>query len=279
MVVFPNAKINLGLFVTEKRADGFHNIETVFVPVPGFNDVLEVLENKESQKDILTTTGIPTDTSDESNLVMKALKLIREDCLIPPLKIHLHKNIPSGAGLGGGSSDAAFMLRLLNDQFHLKLQSGQLEEKAAILGADCAFFVRNHPVFAEGIGNKFSPIATNLQNLWIMLVIPPIHLSTPAAYKNITPKQPEKSLKDILKMETGAWPENLINDFEPNAFHNHPKLMEIKNRLYAEGALYAAMSGSGSAMFGLFDAKPEIEWPREYRAWAGQLQKSDDGKD
>jgi len=272
MVVFPNAKINLGLFVTEKRADGFHNIETVFVPVPGFNDVLEVLENKESQKDILSTTGIPTDASDESNLVMKALKLIREDCLIPPLKIHLHKNIPSGAGLGGGSSDAAFMLRLLNDQFHLGLRNEQLEKKAATLGADCAFFVRNHPVFAEGIGNKFSPIATNLQDLLIMLVIPPIHLSTPAAYKDITPKQPEKSLKDILKMGKDDWQKHLINDFEPNAFHNHPELKEIKNHLYAEGAVYAAMSGSGSAMFGLFETKPEVEWPREYGIWTGKLQ-------
>lgn len=278
MVVFPNAKINLGLHVTEKRADGFHNIETVFVPIPGFNDVLEVLTNNESEKDILSTSGISTDTATDDNLVMKALKLIREDFVIPPLKIHLHKNIPSGAGLGGGSSDAAFMLRLLNDQFHLKLRSDQLETKAATLGADCAFFVRNHPVFAEGVGNDFSPITINLQGMWIMLVIPPIHLSTPAAYKNIVPRQPDKSLKEILDEETSTWTENLINDFEQNAFQTHPELLEIKNRLYAGGALYAAMSGSGSAMFGLFDTKPEVEWQQEYRTWTGELQKRDEGK-
>ncbi|WP_010663515.1 4-(cytidine 5'-diphospho)-2-C-methyl-D-erythritol kinase [Marinilabilia salmonicolor] len=278
MVVFPNAKINLGLYVTEKRTDGFHNIETVFVPVQGFNDILEVLANNESKNDILTTSGIPTDAAADDNLVMKALKLIRKDFFIPPLKIHLHKNIPSGAGLGGGSSDAAFMLRLLNDQFHLKLRSDQLEEKAATLGADCAFFVRNHPVFAEGVGNEFSRTEVTLKDLWIMLVIPPIHLSTPAAYKNITPKQPEKSLKEILKMETGGWPQNLINDFEQNAFQNHPKLMEIKKRLYDQGAVYAAMSGSGSAMFGLFEAKPAIEWSEDYKVWTGEMRQNEERK-
>jgi 4-diphosphocytidyl-2-C-methyl-D-erythritol kinase len=273
MVVFPNAKINLGLYVTGKRKDGFHNIETVFAPVPDFNDVLEVLENKETQKDILTTSGISTDASVENNLVMKALKLIREDFSVPPLKIHLHKNIPSGAGLGGGSSDAAFMLRLLNEQFNLGLSTGLLEKKASALGADCAFFVRNEPTLAKGIGNEFSPIKINLDDMWIMLVIPDLHLSTPAAYKFIVPKQPEQSLTENLNLEINDWSGQLKNDFEPNAFQNHPELNKIKMRLYAEGAVYAAMSGSGSAMYGLFKEKPEINWPENYKVWIGKMGK------
>lgn len=273
MVVFPNAKINLGLYVTGKRTDGFHNIETVFVPVPGFNDVLEVLENKENHEDILTTSGISTNASANDNLVMKALKLIQEDFTVPPLKIHLHKNIPSGAGLGGGSSDAAFMLRLLNEQFKLGLTAEILEKKASVLGADCAFFVKNEPTLAKGVGNEFSPIKIDLKGLWIMLVIPDIHLSTPAAYKFIVPKQPEQSLTERLKFEINDWPRHLNNDFESNAFQNHPELNKIKMHLYGEGALYAAMSGSGSAMYGLFKEKPEIDWPEKYRVWVGKMGK------
>jgi len=270
MVVFPNAKINLGLLVTEKRPDGFHNIETVFFPVKRFSDVLEVIENKSSKEDILSTSGIPTDASNEDNLVMKALKLLREDNSIPALKIHLHKNIPSGAGLGGGSSDAAFMLKLLNEQFDLGLSEEHLEKKAAELGADCAFFVRNHPTLAKGIGNEFSQAEIDLKDFWIMLVIPPIHLSTPAAYKNITPRKPETAPDEMLKSEISEWPDKLINNFETNAFKNHPELKGIKNRLYAEGASYAAMSGSGSAMFGLFKEKPDIRWTERYRVWTGE---------
>lgn len=273
MVVFPNAKINLGLFVTEKRPDGFHNIETVFFPVHGFSDVLEVIENKDSEEDILSASGIPTDASQDENLVIKALKLLREDNSIPPLKIHLHKNIPSGAGLGGGSSDAAFMLKLLNEQFDLGLSDEHMEKKAAVLGADCAFFVRNHPTLAKGTGNDFSPVSIDLKGFWIMLVIPPIHLSTPAAYKNITPRKPETPLEEIMKSEFAEWPEKLINDFEPNAFANHHELEEIKTRLYSQGATYAAMSGSGSAMFGLFEEKPVIEWPDKYQVWTGDAKK------
>jgi 4-diphosphocytidyl-2-C-methyl-D-erythritol kinase len=273
MVIFPNAKINLGLFVTEKRPDGFHNLETVFFPVNGFSDVLEVIDNKDSSEDILSTSGIPTNASPGENLVMKALKLLREENFIPPLKIHLHKNIPSGAGLGGGSSDAAFMLRLLNEQFDLDLSSEELKKKASVLGADCAFFVRNHPTLAKGIGNEFSPVNIDINGLWIMLIIPPIHLSTPAAYKNITPHKPKNYLKELIESETTKWPEKLINNFEPNAFGNHPELKDIKKRLYHEGAIYAAMSGSGSAMFGLFKEKPDIGWSEKYRVWTGKMKK------
>ncbi|WP_291858978.1 4-(cytidine 5'-diphospho)-2-C-methyl-D-erythritol kinase [Marinilabilia sp.] len=273
MVVFPNAKINLGLHITKKRQDGFHNIETVFFPVRGYNDVLEVLENKESTTDILSTSGIDTNAEPNDNLVMKALRLLREELSIPPLKIHLHKNIPSGAGLGGGSSDAAFMLQLLNEQFNLGLSVAILERKASALGADCAFFVKNEPTLAKGIGNEFSPIEIDLNGLWLMLVIPPIHLSTPASYKNITPRKPANWLKEILDSEITKWPQLLINDFEPNAFSAHPELQEIKKRLYDEGAIYAAMSGSGSAMFGLFSEKTEIDWPENFKVWIGKMGK------
>jgi 4-diphosphocytidyl-2-C-methyl-D-erythritol kinase len=273
MVVFPNAKINLGLFITEKRPDGFHNLETVFFPVDGFNDALEVIENKDSKEDTLSTSGIPTDASPEDNLVMKALKLLRKEFFIPPLKIHLHKNIPSGAGLGGGSSDAAFMLKLINEQFNLGLSAEELEKAASVLGADCAFFVKNQPTLAKGIGNEFSPINIDLSGLWIILVIPPVHLSTPAAYKNIIPRKPVNSLKEILESKSSKWPEALSNDFETNAFGNHPELKEIKTRMYNEAAIYAAMSGSGSAMFGLFREKPNLKWPENYLTWTGEIKK------
>jgi len=272
MVVFPNAKINLGLFITEKRPDGFHNLETAFFPVKGFNDVLEVIENKECQNDILSTSGIPTNAKQEDNLVIKALGLIRENHQIPSLKIHLHKVIPSGAGLGGGSSDAAFMLNLLNQQFNLGLSNEALEKKAAQLGADCAFFIRNSPTLATGIGNEFHPLNRKPSKVWIELIIPPIHLSTPEAYQNIKPQKSDISLEEILTGEPEIWKDKLVNDFEENAFTKHPELRSIKEMLYNKGAFYAAMSGSGSSVFGLFQRQPEIEWPGKYITWSGEIE-------
>jgi 4-diphosphocytidyl-2-C-methyl-D-erythritol kinase len=269
MVVFPNAKINLGLYVTEKRPDGFHNIETVFIPAKGFNDVLEVILNNDNQEDILTTSGLLTDTGQEDNLVIKALNLIRKNHNIPSLKIHLHKVIPPGAGLGGGSSDAAFMLKLLNEQFKLEISQNRLEEMAVTLGADCAFFIRNAPTMGRGIGNEFSPVEVDLAGLWLTVVVPPIHLSTPEAYRNINPGKPQIRLKEILKMGKKEWHKFLLNDFEPGALSNHQALQQIKETLYSEGALYAAMSGSGSAFFGLFKDKPDINWPDNYTVWRG----------
>ncbi|MGQ1888991.1 4-(cytidine 5'-diphospho)-2-C-methyl-D-erythritol kinase [Thermophagus sp. OGC60D27] len=271
MVVFPNAKINLGLFVTEKRPDGFHNLETVFIPVPGFNDVLEVIDNKDSKEDSFSSSGINVVENHEDNLVAKALKLLRKDHPIPPLKVHLHKNIPAGAGLGGGSADAAFMLRLLNEQYTLGLSSEELETRASLLGADCAFFIRNQPVAARGTGNIFSPIELPLPGYWMMVVIPPVSLSTPEAYRNITPKQPAQNIETILKEPVEVWRQQLVNDFEPNAFSKYPELKQIKSDLYDQGALYAAMSGSGSAIFGIFRQKPDISWPKDYSIWCGKL--------
>ncbi|WP_462319579.1 4-(cytidine 5'-diphospho)-2-C-methyl-D-erythritol kinase [Marinilabilia sp.] len=272
MVVFPNAKINLGLFITEKRPDGFHNLETAFYPVKGFNDILEVIENRDSEKDILNTSGIPTDAKQEDNLVIKALNLLRENHTIPALKIHLHKVIPSGAGLGGGSSDAAFMLNLLNQQFDLGISTKDMEKKAALLGADCAFFVKNTPTIATGIGNEFHHLKRETSKAWIELIIPPIHLSTPEAYKKIQPQKPDISLEEILSKDPVVWKDELINDFEDNAFTKHPELRNIKETLYNKGAFYAAMSGSGSAIFGLFQEQPEIEWPEKYITWSGEIE-------
>ncbi|MDI3520841.1 MAG: 4-diphosphocytidyl-2-C-methyl-D-erythritol kinase [Anaerophaga sp.] len=271
MVVFPNAKINLGLFVTEKRPDGFHNIETIFFPVPGFNDVLEVINNPDGSDDQFSESGLATMTDKKDNLVFKALDLLRKDHHIPPLKIHLHKNIPCGAGLGGGSSNAAFMLNLLNEQYTLGLSEKTLEKKAAELGADCAFFIRNQPTLARGTGNIFSPVDISLTGFWIMIVVPPIHLSTPKAYQNIIPKPPAKKPEEIIKMPVEKWSQSLNNDFEANAFSWYPELAEIKENLYKNGALYAAMSGSGSAVFGIFNNKPEITWPKGYRVWCGKI--------
>jgi 4-diphosphocytidyl-2-C-methyl-D-erythritol kinase len=271
MVVFPNVKINLGLIVTGKRPDGFHNIETIFFPVPGFYDVLEVINNTDGSEDQFSESGLETMTNQKDNLVYKALDLLRQDHLIPPLKIHLHKNIPCGAGLGGGSADAAFMLKLLNEQYALDLSEKELEKKAAELGADCAFFIHNQPTLARGTGNIFSPVNISLKGFWIIIVVPPIHLSTAEAYQNIVPTPPAKKLEEIIKTPVEKWPESLNNDFEANAFSWYPELADIKSKLYKNGALYAAMSGSGSSVFGIFNNKPEITWEEKYRVWCGQI--------
>jgi 4-diphosphocytidyl-2-C-methyl-D-erythritol kinase len=271
MVEFPNAKINLGLHVTEKRSDGFHNLETVFFPVKCFNDVLEVIVNEDEENDILTTSGLKTDARADDNLVIKALKLIRKEHTIPPLSIHLHKTIPSGAGLGGGSSDAAFMLKLLNEQFKVGISQNKLEEMAATPGADCAFFIKNTPAVATGIGNIFSPLKFTFKEYRLIVVIPPLHLSTPEAYRHIVPKQPALHLSEVLKKSPEEWQNYLINDFEAFAFTRYPELAKIKTRLYQSGAIYAAMSGSGSAIFGLFREVPAANWPDEYMIWEGNV--------
>jgi 4-diphosphocytidyl-2-C-methyl-D-erythritol kinase len=280
MVIFPNAKINLGLHVSKKRVDGYHDIETVFYPVPPsthtsgrFSDVLEVLENHDSDTDTLNVTGNGnlTEIPQNDNLVIKALQLIRATHNVPPLKIHLHKTIPSGAGLGGGSSDAAHMLMLLNKQFNLGLSTDTLMQKASTLGADCAFFIHNKPVLATGIGDEFAPVNISLKNMWLMIVAPPIAISTPESYRAITPQKPEKELKTILNNPVETWRYTLINDFEPNAFSKHPELATIKNSLYKQNAVYVSMSGSGSAIYGIFEEEPKYRWPIQYISWVGQL--------
>ncbi|GAO28241.1 4-(cytidine 5'-diphospho)-2-C-methyl-D-erythritol kinase [Geofilum rubicundum] len=270
MIVFPNAKINLGLLVTSKRPDGYHNIETIFHPVHQLCDILEVIDNDEKE-DVFSTSGLVIDGPASDNLILKALALIRECAPLPPLKIHLHKKIPFGAGLGGGSADASFMLKLLNEQYHLNLSTRTLELMAARLGADCPVFIENKPVLARGIGNEFSPINLSLSHLWLQIVIPPIHVPTAHAYSNISPFQPESSLEDLLSRPIENWKATLKNDFESSVFERYPEIMAIKEHLYNQGALYAAMSGSGSAVFGLFKNKPETEWADNYVIHTEQL--------
>lgn len=261
MIVFPNIKINLGLSITEKRPDGYHNLETVFYPV-ALEDALEIRALPEADKKItLHQYGMEIAGNPEDNLVAKAYSLLDKEFHLPPVEIHLYKHIPSGAGLGGGSSDAAFMLKLLNGHFHLNLSEEQLEIYAATLGADCAFFIKNKPVYAEGIGNIFSPIELSLKGYQIMIVKPDVFVSTREAFANIHPHHPEYPIKEVIRRPVAEWKDILINDFEASVFPQHPVIGEIKQELYNQGAIYASMSGSGSSVFGLFApdaALPEI---------------------
>ena len=251
MLVYPNAKINLGLHITARRPDGYHDIETVFYPIP----LMDALEATRSHSDgSFRQTGVPLDCDVEQNLVFRALKMVKEKHQIPPLDIHLFKHIPSGAGLGGGSSDAAFMVRLLNEQFQLGMGAAEMREMVASLGADCAFFIENSPMLATGIGDRLTPISVSLSG-WVLIVVKPdIHISTREAYAGITPRQPEHSLTDILALPLEQWQGRLVNDFEPSIFAAHPEIAAIRDRLLDLGAVYAAMSGSGSAVFGLLRA-------------------------
>lgn len=284
MIAFPNIKINLGLSITEKRPDGYHNLETVFYPV-ALEDALEIrvlpkaslskASLSEADKKItLHQYGMEIAGTPEDNLVAKAYSLLDKEFHLPPVEIHLYKHIPSGAGLGGGSSDAAFMLKLLNEQFHLNLSEEQLEIYAATLGADCAFFIKNKPVYAEGIGNIFSPIELSLKGYQIMIVKPDVFVSTREAFANIHPHHPEHPVKEVIRRPVAEWKDTLINDFEASVFPQHPVIGEMKEELYNQGALYASMSGSGSSVFGLFApdaALPEINWKSNSFCFKGTL--------
>jgi 4-diphosphocytidyl-2-C-methyl-D-erythritol kinase len=251
MIDFPNAKINLGLNIVSKRPDGYHNVETVFYPI-NLCDALEIVPAKKG-KTTFTQTGMVIEGNSDNNLVVKALNLLKTQYKIPEIDIFLRKNIPFGAGLGGGSSDAAFMLKLLNEFANLHLSTQELEEFVGQLGADCAFFIQNKPVFAEGIGNVFTPIEFSLKGYYLLLIKPDIHVSTQEAYANIRPHQPEKSIQSIIKEPISSWKNQLINDFETNVFAKHPQIEEIKQELYNKGAIYASMSGSGSSVYSIFD--------------------------
>lgn len=271
MITFPNAKINLGLNIVEKRADGYHNLETIFYPIP-VKDALElIVPDAPEEKIRLIQSGIQIDSAAEDNLVVKAYKLLDKDYDLPPVEVYLRKEIPSGAGLGGGSSDAAFMLKLINDTFKLNIPIEKLEEYAALLGADCAFFIRNKPVFATGIGNIFSPISLSLKDYGLIVVKPDIFVSTREAFANIKPSQPKKSLKEIILSPVSEWKELMVNDFEKSVFPQFPEIGKIKEELYNKGAIYAAMSGSGSSVFGIFEPKvplPEIKHAKNAKVFS-----------
>lgn len=248
--VFPCAKINLGLYVVERRPDGYHNLETVFYPIPLRDELM--VEPSEGCDDEVEVIGIPVAGDVKDNLVMKVVYQLRESFDIPALRIKLVKNIPSGAGLGGGSSDAAFMMCLLNDMFNLGLSEEEMEQRVGKLGADCAFFIRCQPTLAEGIGNIFSPINISLKGWHLVLVKPDDFVSTKEAYSMVHPAQPQFPLKETIEGCPTMWKERLFNDFETSVLPVHPTILNIKEELYRQGALYAVMSGSGSSVFGLF---------------------------
>lgn len=253
MIVFPNCKINLGLRIISKRTDGFHDLETVFYPVP-FPDALEIISNDKPDIEF-TATGIPVDGPATDNLCLKAYRLIKKDFPdLPAVRIHLHKAIPLGAGLGGGSADAAFMLKLLKDKFQLNLSTNQLINYALQLGSDCPFFIVNKPCFATGRGEQLEEINVDLSAYKIVLINPGVHINTGWAFSNIKAAPPKKSTREIIQQPVGTWKKELINDFEKPVFAAHPQIGEIKETLYRQGAVYASMSGSGSTVFGLFDA-------------------------
>ncbi|MDR3061903.1 MAG: 4-(cytidine 5'-diphospho)-2-C-methyl-D-erythritol kinase [Dysgonamonadaceae bacterium] len=250
MICFPNAKINLGLNIVSGREDGYHNIETVFYPIE-LKDSLEIVPAKE-KKGTFVQSGIPIDGDPRKNLVIKAYQLLKNKFKLPEVDIYLRKNIPFGAGLGGGSADAAFMIKLLNNYADLNLTEKQMEDFAMQIGADCPFFIRNKPVFAEGTGNIFSPVNVSLKDYLITVIKPEIHVSTREAYSRVRTRKPSESIKKIISEPVETWKDRLINDFEMSVFEKYPEIEIVKKKMYDDGAIYASMSGSGSAVFGIF---------------------------
>lgn len=256
MLTKPICKINLGLNVVERRPDGYHNLETVFYPVP-ICDTLEVFEMDDAFPSPyncdLKVTNITIDGDEQKNLVVRAYNLLKQDFpSLPRIHAHLYKDIPTQAGMGGGSSDCGFMITLLNEQFHLGLSNEQMIRYAARLGADCAFFILNKPCYAEGIGERLEPIDLDLSGWYLAVVRPYIPVPTKEAFSLITPQHPAKNCRDIVMQPVETWRDSLTNDFEKSVFALHPEIGDIKDRLYDLGATYAAMSGSGSSLFGLF---------------------------
>lgn len=260
MIVFPNCKINLGLHILQKRADGFHDLETVFYPV-ALQDALEIVQDNSSAQIQFTTSGVTIDSSAEQNICFKAYQLLKNDFPeLPSVKMHLHKIIPSGAGLGGGSSDGAFTLTLLNRKFNLGLNEKQLIDYASQLGSDCPFFIKNKPCFATGRGEKLEEIELDLSSYKIVLVNPKIHVHTGQAFSKITPSDQRTSIKEIVEGPIDQWRDALKNDFEESIFLEYPEIKMIKEKLYLQGATYASMSGSGSTVYGLFEKQRDLEF-------------------
>lgn len=269
MIVFPNAKINLGLNIVSKREDGYHNLETIFYPIM-IKDALEIIVSDKSE-DSFFESGAKVGVEIYSNLVMKALLLMREHYEIPPLEIHLLKNIPFAAGIGGGSADGSFMLKLLNDKFTLGISDQDLATMARKLGADCPFFIYNRPLFASGIGELFEEVTLSLDRYYLVLVKPNIHVSTKEAFALIKPKQPEISLKEVIKTPVSEWKSTMKNDFESSIFPQFPEIEHLKAKLYDLGAVYASMSGSGSSVYAIFEEKTDVKSHfSDYYVWQQQ---------
>ena len=251
MIRFPNAKINLGLNIVNRRPDGYHDIETVFYPIK-LEDSLEIVPAKQGEATSLHCYGRHVDCPMEKNLVTKAYRMLQREFGIGEVEMHLLKHIPDGAGLGGGSSDASSALIILNHMFDLNLSPQQLAQRAATLGADCPFFIYNTPMMATGIGDVFSNVDVNLNGYHLLLVKPDVYVPTAQAYAKVTPRPSDKPIPQILQLPVEQWCHHLKNDFEQSVFAQHPVLADIKNAIYQAGALYASMSGSGSSLFGIF---------------------------
>jgi len=268
MVTFPNAKINIGLHITEKRSDGFHNLESCFYPV-GWCDVLEILP---AEKLSFKSTGMPIPGDPASNLCLKAYQLVKQDFNIPPVMIHLHKVVPIGAGLGGGSADCAFTIKTLNDLFELHLTTEQMENYARKLGSDCAFFIQNRPKYCVEKGDEFLEITLDLSGKYIVLVNPNIHISTVAAYSGVKPADAKIDLREILQKPVNQWRNFVKNDFENHLLLKYPSISLIKEQLYAHGAAYTSMTGSGSTVFGIFEEEVNLkETFADYTVWQGKM--------
>lgn len=266
MIGYPNAKINLGLHVINKRDDGFHNIETIFYPI-NFSDMLECMENKayaKNNKCVFVQHGIHISGNIDTNLVLRAYKLLDNEFDLPPVLVHLNKLLPMGAGLGGGSSDAAYMLKMLNELFELNLDTISLESRAALLGSDCPFFIQNKPAYLFGKGHELELFDLSLTGKYLVLMNTGVHSNTAVAYKYVNRREvfnEEQSLKNMIKLPLEAWNGLVVNDFEVSVFKSIPELIEVKAWLFKQGAAYAAMSGSGASMYGLFDEVPKLTGP------------------
>ena len=264
MIAFPNCKINLGLNILRKKEDGYHDLETFFFPIP-IHDALEILPSEDSKTHMISS-GIDTGKV-ENNICLKAYHLLEKDYpQLPEVNIHLHKAIPLGSGMGGGSADGAFTLQLLNKKFNLNISQQRISSYALELGSDCPFFIINKPALASERGETLTPLDFSLNNYKIVIINPGIHVSTTEAFKNIIPAMPSKSIKEIIQQPISTWKNDLVNDFEKPIFIKHPEIKEIKDSLYSEGAVYASMSGSGSSVFGIFDkeAEPANDSPKNY---------------
>lgn len=268
MLVFPNAKINIGLNIIEKRPDGFHNIESCFYPV-GWSDALEIIP---SEKFGFQSDGIHIPGDSSNNLCTKAYQMLAKDYTFPAVNIHLLKAVPIGAGLGGGSSDAAFTIKALNDVFSLNISLEKQLDYARRLGSDCAFFIENKPLYCFEKGDRFEEISLTLAGKWIVLVNPGLHISTVEAYSGVNPRRSETDLRGLLKQPVSEWKKGVKNDFEESLFPKYPVLKDIKEKLYEKGAAYAAMSGSGSTLYGIFDEEIDLSaFFKEYKIWQGNL--------
>lgn len=266
MILFPNCKINLGLHITSKRPDGFHNLQTFFYPVP-LTDALEIVTSENKKEDLEFKLSGARIEGAADNICTKAFYLLKKDFpQLPPVKMHLHKAIPIGAGLGGGSADGAFVLLLLNQKYNLQLSDLQLWQYALQLGSDCPFFIKNVPCLASGRGEELQPMPLDLFSYKIILVNPGIHINTGWAFSQLQPKEPTTPLAQIIQLPVNEWKEKLLNDFELPIFEQHPAIKNLKEDLYAAGAVYASMSGSGSTVYALFEKQKEttFSFPPHY---------------